>query len=119
MNTTQSKFALVATFRISTAFPIEIDPEIIEALANAIEAVGFNMIPLVVRDYGTAFEPDYNLVDSTYQQVSTLLALRALRERDPKKFGNCTVVIVNPIGSEGERIERGQAIAAQLGLSRP
>jgi hypothetical protein len=119
MNTTQSTFALVATARIKTAFPIDIDTVVIEALANAIEAVGFNMIPLVVRDYGTAFEPDYNLIDSTYQQVSTLMALRVLRERNPQKYSNCTVVIVNPIGSEGERVERGQAIAAQLGLSRP
>lgn len=119
MNTTQSRFALVTTSRIKTAFPIEIEPSIIEALANSIEAIGFNVVPLIVRDYGTPFEPDYNLIDSTYQQVSTLMALRVLRDRNPQKYGNCTVVIVNPIGSEGERVERCQAIAAQLGLSRP
>jgi hypothetical protein len=119
MNTTQSRFALVTTSKISTAFPIEIDRNIIEALANAIESIGFNVVPLVVRDYGTPMKPEYNLIDSTYQQVSTLMALRVLRERDPQKWCNCNVVIVNPVGSEGERVERAQAIAAQLGLSRP
>jgi len=119
MNTTTSTFALVSVAKISTAFPIQIDEAIIEALANSIEAVGFNVIPLVVRDYGDAFKPDYNLIDSTYQQVSVLMACKLLRERNPQKWGNCTAVIVNPIGSEGERVERAQAIAAQLGLSRP
>lgn len=118
MNTTKSRFALVAVARISTAFPIAIDDAIIEALANSIEAVGFNVIPLIVRDYGDAFKPDYNLIDSTYQQVSVLMACKLLKARNPK-FEMCTVVIVNPIGETGERVERAQAIAAQIGLSRP
>jgi hypothetical protein len=119
MNTTKSTFALVSTNKIKTAFPIEINSEIIGALANAIESVGFNVIPLVVRDMGNAFNPEYHLVDSTYQQVSILMALKVLRERSPKEWGNCSAIIVNPIGSEGERVDRAQAIAAQLGLSRP
>ena len=119
MTTTKSTFALVSVSRVKTAFPIDIDDAIIEALANSIEAIGFNVIPLVVRDYGEAFNPNYNLIDSTYQQVSVLMACQLLRERNPQKWGNCTAVIVNPIGDTGERVERAMAIAAQIGLSRP
>jgi hypothetical protein len=118
-NVTASKFALISTSKISTAFPIQIDADVIEALANAIESIGFNVVPLIVRDYGDAFKPDYNLINSDYQQVSTLMALRVLRERDWIKWRNCSAVIVNPVGDSGERVERAQAIAAQLGLSRP
>ena len=119
MNTTSSKFALISTAKINNAFPIEIDAAIIEALANSIKAIGFNVIPLVVRDMGTPMKPEYHLVESSYQQVSVLMACKLLRERNPQQWSNCTAVIVNPVGDTGERVERLHQVLTQLTLSRP
>ena len=107
---------------ISNPMPIEMDDEaiaIINQLADAIQEMGGNVIPLVVR----CWERDmarckYSLIETTKKQTYTLAACQEVSRRyaAEKRPFNCNVVIVNPLTNEGEEENKYMAVMAQLNL---
>ena len=106
--------SLVTTGRITTSTE-EVSPTHAAQLADLIEMTGGNATILYIKNVGTIAQPSYELIQPYHiKQLSTLAAVRILRERNPQKWGNCVTIITNPTNNEGEVVDMTDAILAQL-----
>ena len=105
---------LIATARIINNTEC-VAPSLANQLADAMEKTGGNIQPLMVKNVGTIMQPSYELIQpDSMKQLAILAAVRVLKERDGKQYGNCNAIISNPTNNDGDQLDFEAAILAQL-----